>query len=135
MSENAHAADQEILSALLSDTGGIEIVPRYDESDIGHPNCLVVAPYRDAENGSTIMANVEHYLERKASTGFPWEIIPVIEEPLALKAAVDAAVRYAEDNDVPVIFLNQDGFSTDDEKQQTGTTAILKLPGTIRKRL
>ncbi len=127
MSENPHAADQEMLSALLSDTGGIEIVPRYDESDIGHPNCLVVAPYRESAIGSVIMANVEHYRKNEDSSGFPWEIVLITEQPLALKAAVEAALRYAEDNDITVIFLNQGGFSTDEEKQQTGSTAILKI--------
>ena len=128
MSENTHAADHEVLSALLTDTDGIEIIPRYDESDIGNPNCLVIAPYRDTEHDTALMANVEHYLERQDSTGFPWEITLLTEDPLRLKTAVDVAVRYAKENNVPVIFLNQDGFSTDDEKQQTGTTEILKLP-------
>ncbi len=124
MSENPHAADQEVLSALLSETGDIQIIPRYDERDIGHPNCLVVAPYRDSANGTTIMATVEHYFENKESAGFPWKILQVTEEPLTLQAAVDAALRYAVDNNVFVIFLNQDGFSTDAEKQQTNTIVI-----------
>ena len=72
MSENTHAADHEMLSALLTDTEGIQIIPRYDEGDIGHPNCLVVAPYPDSANGTTIMATVEHYFENKESAGFPW---------------------------------------------------------------
>ena len=128
MSQNTHAPDQEVLSALLTDSKGIEIIPRYNESDIGHPNCLVIAPYRDTEHDTALMANVEHYLERRDSTGFPWEITLLTEDPLRLKTAVDVAVRYAKENNVPVIFLNQDGFSTDDEKQQTGTTEILKVP-------
>ncbi len=127
MSENSHAADQEVLSALLSETGDIQIIPRYDERDIGHPNCLVVAPYRESAIGSAIMANVEHYRKNEDSSGFPWEIVLITEKPLALKAAVEVALRYAEDNDISVIFLNQGGFSTDEEKQQTGTTAILKM--------
>ncbi len=129
MSENTHATDQEILSEFLPDTGGIQIVPRYSDT-ITHPNCLVVDPYRDTEHGSTIMANVEHYLESKDATGFPWEIVLVTEEPLVLEVAVDAALRYAEDNKVSVIFLNQGGFSTEAERRQTGTTEILRLPRT-----
>jgi len=128
MSQNTHAADQEVLSALLTDSKGIEIIPRYNESDIGHPNCLVIAPYRGTEHDTALMANVEHYRERQDSTGFPWEITLLTEDPIRLKAAVDLAVRYAKQNNVSVIFLNQDGFSTDDEKQQTGTTEILKVP-------
>ena len=128
MSENTHAGDQEVLSALLTDSKGIEIIPRYNESDIGHPNCLVIAPFLNTEHDTALMANVEHYLERQDSTGFPWEITLLTEDPLRLKAAVDLAVRYAKEKNVPVIFLNQDGFSTDAEKLQTGTTEILKLP-------
>jgi len=128
MGKNIHSADHEVLSVLLTDTEGIQIIPRYNESDIGHPNCLVIAPYRGTEHDTALMANVEHYLERRDSTGFPWEITLLTEDPLRLKAAVDLAVRYAKENNVPVIFLNQDGFSTDAEKQQTGTTEILKLP-------
>lgn len=128
MSENSHVADSEMISALLSDTEGIQIIPRYDERDISHPNCLVVAPYRDPAYGPVLFANVEHYLESKDPTGFPWEITLLTEEPVRLKAAVDAALKYAKENDVPVILINQDGFSTDEEKEQTGTTEILKLP-------
>ena len=123
MSEKTHATDHEILSELSPDTGGVQIVPRYDDN-ITHPNCLIVDPYRDAAHGPTIMATVEHYSESKNSTGFPWEIVEVIEEPLVLKAAIEAALKYAEDNKVPVIFINQDGFSTVAEKQQTDTTAV-----------
>ena len=119
--------DHEILSDFLSDLGEIQIVPRYDDV-ITHPNCLVVDPYRDTERGTAIMASVEHYLESKDATEFPWRIVLVTEEPLVLKAAVEAALEYAKDYKVPVIFLNQGGFSTAAEKQQTGTTEILRLP-------
>ncbi len=128
MSEDSELDDPEMVSALLSVTEEVQIIPRYDESDITHPNCLVVAPFRDPSYGPILFANVEHYLESKEATGFPWEITLLTEEPLRLKDAVDAAVDYAEENDVPVILINQDGFSTDEEREQTGTTAILKLP-------
>ncbi len=72
------------------------------------------------------MANVEHYLENPDATGFPWKITRVIEAPLSLKVAVDVALEYAKTNKVPVILLNQDGFSTDAEKRQTDTK-VLKL--------
>ena len=119
--------DHEILSDFLSDLGEIQIVPRYDDV-ITHPNCLVVDPYRDTERGTAIMASVEHYLESKDATEFPWRIVLVTEEPLVLKAAVEAALEYAKDYKVPVIFLNQGGFSAAAEKQQTGTAEILRLP-------
>lgn len=128
MSENTHATDHELLSSVLSDTGSIQIIPRYDESDINHPNCLVVAPFLDPAYGPILFANVEHYLENKSPTGFPWEINLLTDQPLRLKDAVDTALRYAEDNNVPVILINQDGFSTASEREQTGTTEILKLP-------
>ena len=128
MSENTHSDDPQMVSALLSDTEEVQIIPRYDESDITHPNCLVIAPYRDPSYGPLLFANVEHYLKSTDPTGFPWEIILLTQEPLRLNAAVDLAVKYAEENDVPVILINQDGFSTAEEREQTGTTAILRLP-------
>lgn len=128
MSENTHATDHELLSSVLSDTESIQIIPRYDECDINHPNCLVVAPFLDPAYGPFLFANVEHYLENKSPTGFPWQIILLTDNPLRLKDAVDTALRYAEDNNVPMILINQDGFSTAGEREQTGTTEILKLP-------
>ena len=127
MGEKTRATDHEILCDFLPDTGKIQIVTRYDDV-ITHPNCLVVAPYLDPAYGPILFANVEHYLENKNPTGFPWEIILLTDNPLRLKDAVDTAMRYAEDNNVPVILINQDGFSTADEREQTGTTEILKLP-------
>jgi len=123
MSKPIHAVDQEMFSDQPSDTGGIQLVPRYTD-DIGHPNCLVVAPFRKSAQTPTIMATVEHYREKLDPKGFPWTILPVTEEALVLKAAVEAAVKYAEDNDIRVIFLNQNGFSTTAERQQTDTKAL-----------
>jgi hypothetical protein len=124
MSDNSdNAARHELPSNASPDAEGIQIIPHHDDQ-INHPNCLVVAPYRNAANGSAIMANVEHYLENKDPTGFPWKIVPVTKEPLRLKAAVDAAVTYAKDNNVPVILLNQDGFSSAHERRQTDTKMI-----------
>ena len=127
MGEKSRATDHEILCDFLPDTGEIQIVPRYDDV-ITHPNCLVVDPYRDTERGTAIMASVEHYLESKDATEFPWRIVLVTEEPLVLKAAVEAALEYAKDYKVPVIFLNQGGVSAEAEERQTGTTEILRLP-------
>ncbi len=125
MSENPPAADQEISVTPSVDPGDVKLIPRYDDQ-VNHPNCLVVAPFRDAKNGPVIMANVEHYLENKEATGFPWKITRVIEAPLSLKVAVDVALEYAKTNKVPVILLNQDGFSTDAERRQTDTK-VLKI--------
>ena len=124
MSDGTHAAGHEMLSDLPSDTGDIQVIPRYND-DISHPNCLIVDPYRKTAHGPTIMATVEHYLWKKDSTGFPWTIVKLTAEALVLKAAMEAALKYAEDNNVPVILLNnQNGFSTDAEKKQTDTKVI-----------
>ncbi len=123
MSEKPPAAEPEKPSAPSSDLGDIKIIPRTDDQ-IDHPNCLVVAPYRLSAEGPTIMATVEHYFENKESTGFPWKILQVTEKALLLKAAVDAAVEYAKTNDVPVILLNVDGFSTEAERRQTDTERV-----------
>ncbi len=123
MSDNSQRNRHEMLSDPAIDAGDIPIIPR-DDDRINHPNCLVVAPYRDAASGAVIMANVEHYIEHKDSTGFPWKIVPVTEEPLRLKAAIAAAMSYAKKNNVPVILLNQDGFSTAAERRQTDTKLL-----------
>ncbi len=125
MSDKPPAAEHERPSKPSIDAGDVKIIPRYDDQ-INHPNCLVVAPYRDSASGPVIMANVEHYLENEDATGFPWKIIRVIEAPLSLKVAVDVALEYAKTNNVPVILLDQDGFSTDTERQQTDTK-VLKI--------
>jgi len=123
MIEKPTFTDQQILADVPQDEIGVEIIPRYND-DISHPNCLVVSPFRKTEHGPTIMATVEHYCANPEPGGFPWTIKPVIPEALVLKAAMEAAVSFAEDNNVPVIFLDQDGFSTASEKQQTDTKAL-----------
>ncbi len=115
--------EAEAPSVPSSDLGDIKLIPRYDDH-IDHPNCLVVAPYRKSAEGPTIMATVEHYRESEESTGFPWKILQVTEKALLLKAAVDAAVEYAKTNDVPVILLNIDGFSSAAERRQTDTERV-----------
>jgi hypothetical protein len=123
MIEKPTVTDQEILADVPHGETGVEIIPRYSD-DISHPNCLVVAPFRKTEHGPTIMATVEHYFENSEPGGFPWTILPVTSEPLTLKAAMETALSFAEHNNIPVIFVNQDGFSTAAEKQQTDTKAI-----------
>ena len=123
MIEKPTATDQQILTDVPHDEIGVEIIPRYN-NDISHPNCLVVAPFRKTEHGPTIMATVEHYYENPEPGGFPWIIVPITPEPLVLKAAMEAAVSFAENNNIPVIFLDQDGFSTASEREQTDTKAL-----------
>jgi hypothetical protein len=123
MSEKPEATADKMLSDVPHGELGVEIIPRYND-EISHPNCLVVAPFRKTAHGPTILATVEHYLENPEPGGFPWTIVPVTREPLVLKAAMEAALSFAEDNSIPVIFLNQDGFSTAAEKQQTDTTVL-----------
>ena len=121
--ETPSTTEAKTSSASPTDLGDIKIIPRTDDQ-INHPNCLVVAPYRLSEEGPTIMATVEHYYENKESAGFPWTILQVTEKALLLKAAVDKAVEYAKANDVPVILLNVDGFSTATERRQTDTERV-----------
>ncbi len=121
--ETTSAAEAETPSVPSPDLGDIKLIPRTDDQ-IDHPNCLVVAPYRLSAEGPTIMATVEHYKEDQESAGFPWKILQVTEEALLLKAAVDVAVEYAKTNDVPVILLNVDGFSTAAERRQTDTIRV-----------
>ena len=123
MSETSHAANQDLLSDLPENIDWARLIPRYDE-DITHPNCLIIAPFRKSARGPTIMATVEHYLQNPNPGGFPWTIRSVTSEPLLLKAAVTAAFHYAKANKVAVIYLNQDGFSTEDELAQSDTRAL-----------
>jgi hypothetical protein len=99
------------------------VIPRYDDG-IPSSNCLVVAPFRKAAQAPTLMARVEHYRRNKEAGGFPWTILPVTEEPVLLKKAMELALSYARSNSVPVIFVNQDGFSSDLEKRQTDTQPL-----------
>ena len=123
MIEKPKVTDEGILASVPHDETGVEIIPRYND-DISHPNCLVVAPFRKTEHGPTILATVEHYLENPEPGGFPWTILNVTSTHLELKAAMEAALSFAAENNIPVIFVNQDGFSTAAEKQQTDTKAI-----------
>jgi len=111
------------LPELPTSTSQVSLVPRYDDA-ISYPNCLVVDPFRKIAHGKVIMATVEHYFENQNASGFPWTIIPVLEKPLPLKDAVSAAVSFADENNIPVILLNQDGFSSEAEKQQTDTQSL-----------
>ena len=99
---------------------GIKVVPR-SGNEIPYPNCLVIDTSSDS---GTIMATVEHFQESRTEGGFPWKIEPVNDQPLPFDVAIDLATRYAEDNGVPVILVNQEGLSSDQHKQQTDTEII-----------
>ena len=123
MNETPQTSLAAALPELPTSTSKVSLLPRYDDS-ISYPNCLVVDPFRKLAYGKVIMATVEHYFENQNPGEFPWTIIPVLEKPLPLKDAVSAAVSFAEKNNIPIILLNQDGFSSDAEKRQTDTQSI-----------
>ena len=127
MNEMSQTSLAAALPELPSSTSQVSLVPRYDDS-ISYPNCLVVDPFRKLVYGKVIMATVDHYFENQNASGFPWTIISVLEKPLPLKDAVTAAVSFAEKNNIPVILLNQDGFSSAAEKKQTDTQSLKKGP-------
>ena len=105
----------------------MQVIPR-SGNEISYPNCLVVDPYREAATGDQLLATVEHFIENRDQTGFPWKILPVSEGAMSLKLAMDAALTYAQKNRVPVILVNHDDLSTDDEKRQTDTTILPLKP-------
>jgi len=111
----------------------VQIVPR-SGNDIPYPNCLLVDPQRDPANNS-ILATVDHFLQKPSDNGLPWTIHNISEKPLPLNAALDMASRYAEANGIPIIMVNEEGMmSTEAEKSRTDTMAIdmtmgNKIPG------
>ena len=123
MSQDSHSVDQDTLSEQCEDTTGVQLIPRYGD-DISYPDCLVVAPFRKVKHGQTIMATVEHYKINPNADGFPWTIRPVTVSPLELKVAVGEAMKFAKANGIPIVLLNQDGFSSAAELRQTDTKAI-----------
>ena len=123
---NKNGADTQELAAVLSGSepnGNVQVVPR-SGNEIPYPNCLVVEPYRDAARNDNLFATVEHFVETKDPSGFPWKIVPVSDEPQTFKAAMDLAMAYAQRQGVPVILVNHDGMSSDAERQQTDTTMM-----------
>ena len=123
MSDTPHATDQSLLCGLPDDIDWARLIPRYDEG-ISHPNCIIIAPFRKTSGDPTIMATVEHYAKNANPGGFPWTILPVTQQPLPLRTAVAEAFRFAKTNKIAVIYLNQDGFSSDAELRQTDTKAL-----------
>jgi len=124
---NENTPDSGSVAAALDQPAptGVTVVPRAG-NEIPHPNCLVVEPYRDAARGDRLLASVEHYREIENATGFPWRIVPIANEPLGFKDAMELAMTYAKRHAVPVIVVNHDGMSSDSERQQTDT-AILDM--------
>ena len=123
MSSTSKAQTLNLIPDKPTGSNDVMIIPRYDD-DISSSNCLVVAPYRKSERGPTILATVEHYRANDAESGFPWTILPVVSESMPLQQAMDAAIRYAKENGVYAIFVNQDGFSSEAEKRQTDTKSM-----------
>ncbi len=107
----------------MNNNPNVEIIHRSGD-EISHPNCLVVAPYQQTPNSRKLLATIEHFRTNDDPAGFPWKILPVTEQGLPLKEAMDLALSYAESNGVPAILVNQHDFSTEAERQQTDTTVV-----------
>ena len=128
MDKNA-SDSQDLKDALAANQppGNVQVVPR-SGNEIPYPNCLVVEPYRTAAHGENLLASVEHFVETENPSGFPWKIMPVANEALPFKDAMDLAMAYAQRQGVPVILVNHDSLSSSTERQQTDT-AVLNLGG------
>jgi len=126
MDQNQPDTDQ-LLTALTQEPrpASVVVLPR-SGNEIPHPNCLVVEPYTDGARGDQLLASVEHYQEVANPSGFPWKILPVNNEPLAFKDAMNLAMAYAKRQGVPIILVNHEGLSSAAERQQTDT-AILNV--------
>jgi len=125
-----NASDTQNLAAVLAETqpaGNVQVIPR-SGNEIPYPNCLVVEPFRDAALGNNLLASVEHFVETENPSGFPWKIVPINDDPLPFKKAMQLAMTYAQQQGVPVILVNHDSMSSAEERQQTDT-AILNLGG------
>jgi len=101
----------------------VQVVPR-SGNEIPYPNCLVVEPYRDVDCDDNLVASVEHFTETENPSGFPWRIVPVNDDPLPFKKAMELAMAYAQRLNVPVILVNHDSMSSAKERQQTDTTIL-----------
>ena len=124
MEENT--SDTQNLAAVLAGNqsgGNVQVVPRTG-NEIPYPNCLVVEPYRDAARDENLVASVEHFTETEDPSGFPWRIVPVNDDPLPFKKAMELAMAYAQRQNVPVILVNHDSMSSAEERQQTDTTVL-----------
>lgn len=124
MDENEPDTEQ-LLSALTQEppAASVVVLPR-SGNEIPHPNCLVVEPYHDGARGDRLLASVEHYQEVASPNGFPWKILPVNNEPLSFKDAMNLAMAYAKRQGVPIILVNHEGLSSPSERQQTDTAVL-----------
>lgn len=123
---NKNASNTQNLVSVLSggqSASNVRVIPR-SGNEIPYPNCLVVEPYRDAARGDNLFASVEHFVEIENSSGFPWRIVPVANDPLPFKDAMDLAMAYAQRQGVPVILVNHDSLSSATERRQTDTTVL-----------
>ena len=103
------------------------VLPRTG-NEISYPNCLVVDTQPSAASGTTVLASIDHFVEREGRGGFPWEIKQITDQMLPFSEAMDLAKQYAREHQVPVILVNQDGFSSDSERRQTDTAVIRMKP-------
>jgi hypothetical protein len=121
-----HSDWQDDDAAAPGDAGaraGVKVIPRSGQ-EIPYPNCLLIDPYRTSPESPTLLATVEHFVEERQATGFPWKIRAIHDEVVTFKEAMDLALRYAEAKKIPIILVNQDGLSSEAEKRQTDTTVL-----------
>jgi hypothetical protein len=121
-----NVSDTQNVAAVLSGSepnGNVQVIPR-SGNEIPYPNCLVVKPYRDTARGDNLFASVEHFVETRNPPGFPWKIVPIANDPLPFKDAMELAMTYARRQGVPVILVNHDSLSSETERQQTDTSVL-----------
>ena len=123
MTENPNAKEDQLGPANDASAQKVQIIHRVS-NEVAHPNCLVVAPYRENAETTELLATVEHFIKHQDPSGFPWKILPITQSGVILKTAMALALDYASKNAIPVILVNQEDFSTDVEKQQTDTKMI-----------
>jgi len=123
VNEDSNANKDQLGAGIPASARKVQIIHRVG-NEVAHPNCLVVSPYRENTETTELLATVEHFIKHQDPSGFPWKIVPITQSGVILKTAMVLALDYASKNDIPVILVNQEEFSTDVEKQQTDTKMI-----------
>ncbi|HEX9877188.1 MAG TPA: hypothetical protein VGC50_11100 [Gammaproteobacteria bacterium] len=127
MIENPPNQDQSTSEPEAEGAPVVRVLQR-SGNEIPYPNCLVVEPYRENDTGMELLATVEHFVQLKDPTGFPWQISAVSRGPLSFEEAMNLAKAYADRKQVPIILVNHDALSSPAERQQTDTTVIKVKP-------